>query len=236
MRTRTEKTQQSEEEIFEEVAADTGLETLSDLELEEIVFEEEEQKPDGPFNLPTIAGLSMIVVGIVYLLQLLNFFSSFSLGAIVPLLPWLAGILIILVGFGVLSRRPTKKRERISRATRRRRKARRMDHINKPAEASQDAGDTTPRRARNKEKRRLYKSRIKKIAGVCGGLAVFFGLDPTLVRIAFCLGTILTYVIGPVFPIGYLVLALVMSPPQDNKSATKGSGSRNESIRIIKDQ
>jgi phage shock protein C len=34
--------------------------------------------------------------------------------------------------------------------------------------------------------RRLYRSRTdRQIAGVCGGLARYFGVDPTVVRVAF---------------------------------------------------
>ena len=32
-------------------------------------------------------------------------------------------------------------------------------------------------------RRRLYRSRSRKIAGVCGGLADYFDIDPTLVRL-----------------------------------------------------
>jgi len=36
--------------------------------------------------------------------------------------------------------------------------------------------------------KRLYRSKNEKmIAGVCGGLAVYFGLDPTIVRLIFLL-------------------------------------------------
>ena len=34
------------------------------------------------------------------------------------------------------------------------------------------------------DNKRLYRSRDNMIAGVCGGVADFFGLDATLVRIA----------------------------------------------------
>ncbi|TAF67568.1 MAG: PspC domain-containing protein [Cytophagales bacterium] len=47
----------------------------------------------------------------------------------------------------------------------------------------------------------------KKIAGVCGGIAEYFGIDSTLVRIAFVLGT---FVFGGVFIPLYVVLALVL--------------------------
>lgn len=52
-------------------------------------------------------------------------------------------------------------------------------------------------------KKRLYKSTTdKKIFGVCGGLAQFFGVDPTLIRLIwavliFCAGTgLLAYIIA----------------------------------------
>ncbi len=48
----------------------------------------------------------------------------------------------------------------------------------------------------------------KVIAGVCGGLAEYFGLDPTLVRVGYVLLSVLS--VG--FPgiIVYIILALVM--------------------------
>lgn len=54
-------------------------------------------------------------------------------------------------------------------------------------------------------KKKLYRSeKDKKIAGVCGGLAEYFDIDPTLVRLAwiflvFCVGTgILAYIIAAI--------------------------------------
>ena len=55
----------------------------------------------------------------------------------------------------------------------------------------------------------LYRSRRNKmIAGVCGGIADFLGWDPTLVRIAY----VLVSVLSVVFPgtIAYVVLWVVM--------------------------
>ncbi len=41
-------------------------------------------------------------------------------------------------------------------------------------------------------KKRLYKSRTeKKLGGVCGGIAMYFEIDPTLVRLAWVAFTIL---------------------------------------------
>ena len=59
------------------------------------------------------------------------------------------------------------------------------------------------------DKRRLYRSADEKmVAGVCGGLAEYFDVDPTIVRVAYVL---LTLVSG-LFPgvILYAVLAIVM--------------------------
>ncbi len=58
------------------------------------------------------------------------------------------------------------------------------------------------------EKKKLYRSRFnKKICGVCGGIAEYFGIDPTVVRVIW---VILTFL--PVLPmiIIYIILAFVI--------------------------
>ncbi len=60
---------------------------------------------------------------------------------------------------------------------------------------------------------RLYRSTTdRSIAGVCGGLAAWLGLDPSLVRIAWVL---LALVSGGIFVILYIVMAIVVpdAPP-----------------------
>lgn len=42
------------------------------------------------------------------------------------------------------------------------------------------------------EYKRLFRSNNKMIAGVCGGIAEYFDLDPTLVRLAYALVTLLS--------------------------------------------
>ena len=55
--------------------------------------------------------------------------------------------------------------------------------------------------------RKLYKSnRNKMVDGVCGGIAEYFSIDPTLVR----LGWVLFCVMGGSGLLAYLVAALVM--------------------------
>ena len=45
--------------------------------------------------------------------------------------------------------------------------------------------------------KKLYRVRDGIIAGVCGGLADFFGLDPSLIRIAFAWQTMITGLTKP---------------------------------------
>ncbi|MFL0245682.1 PspC domain-containing protein [Candidatus Clostridium stratigraminis] len=55
--------------------------------------------------------------------------------------------------------------------------------------------------------KRLYKSNSNKvIAGVCGGLAEYFDIDPTIVR----LGFVLFVLLGGSGILGYLICALVI--------------------------
>ncbi len=56
--------------------------------------------------------------------------------------------------------------------------------------------------------RRLYKERFdKKIGGVCGGLAQYFHLDASIIRLFFIFLTLLT---GGIFLIIYIVLCAIL--------------------------
>jgi phage shock protein PspC (stress-responsive transcriptional regulator) len=57
------------------------------------------------------------------------------------------------------------------------------------------------------ETRRLYRSRTdRRISGICGGLAAYFKIDPTLVRLLFVLGLLL---VGGTFW-AYIVMMIVI--------------------------
>lgn len=70
------------------------------------------------------------------------------------------------------------------------------------------------------EKRRLYRSVTnKKLSGVCGGLGEYFQIDPTVVRIFWIVGTIVTQILPGI--IAYIVMAFVVpekTEPQENTS------------------
>lgn len=56
-------------------------------------------------------------------------------------------------------------------------------------------------------KKRLYKSTTdKKLCGVCAGIAQYFDLDPTLIRLAWVIFTLL----GGSGIIAYIIAAIVM--------------------------
>jgi phage shock protein C len=60
--------------------------------------------------------------------------------------------------------------------------------------------------------RRLTRSaQHKMIAGVCGGLAEYFGLDVTIVRVAYVLISILSVAFPGI--LAYIILMFVMPPP-----------------------
>lgn len=72
------------------------------------------------------------------------------------------------------------------------------------------------------EVRRLYRSREERmIAGVCGGLAEYLTLDPTLVRLLF-LGALFLGAPG-VVP-AYLVMAVIVPPEPVDGEVPGGSG------------
>ena len=60
--------------------------------------------------------------------------------------------------------------------------------------------------------RRLTRSRDKMIAGVCAGIAEYFGWDVTLFRIVFVLASILSVAFPGILV--YVVLWVVMPRPE----------------------
>lgn len=200
---------------------DVDFDALSEKELERLLFSDETEAPRRVLNLPTVAGLSLIGVGVVYLLQEQGLWAG-DVSALVAALPWLAGVLIILLGFGVLSWRPRRRlvKKRRTKKKRRRRKTRLGDL---GATLKTKAASAKPSK---KQTRRLTKSRRdRKVFGVCGGLGERLGTDPTYVRIAFVIGTIFSG--GPPVVVLYLALAYLLPEPDALTAA--------ERLRIIRE-
>lgn len=74
--------------------------------------------------------------------------------------------------------------------------------------------------------KKLYRNTNNKmICGVCAGIADFFGIDPTLIRVAYALITLFSGGFSGV--IVYFILALII--PEDNGMIdTDATDDRNE--------
>lgn len=62
--------------------------------------------------------------------------------------------------------------------------------------------------------KKLYKSPLKKLCGVCGGLGDYFGVDPTVIRIGVVLLAVYTAVV-PVLICYFIVAAIIPSAPEN---------------------
>ena len=76
--------------------------------------------------------------------------------------------------------------------------------------------------------KRLYKSNDRRIAGVCGGIAEYFGIDPTLVRLVWAL----VVFVGGTGLLLYFIASIIMEDapdyiPEDYDSRNYGNGYTN---------
>ena len=262
MATRQRRSSRSEsDDLYDDEFSDVSEEDILAY-MAEVDEEETEDKDPGFLNLQTGAGLGLIALGGLYTMQLMGLIGVGTqlLATLVAVLPWLAGILIMLTGFGVLSwspaaRRRRKARERAVRASRRRRQKtmgrqrrsssstdeagrRAKRAFEQAARASsiagrkaKDAVEASRKRTRSMtagraEGRRLAKAKKgKKIAGVANGIAQYFGIDPTVVRIAFVLASIFGQGAGILI---YLILSFAL--PNDD-----GEDTDDPIFRVIRD-
>jgi phage shock protein C len=233
MSTRTRRTTRPDEADREDYAYEStyGLDDdITDADIEDFLRRDEPEQKPGFFNLPTLAGLSTIGVGVAYLLQELGLFASgYDFSHIIG--PWLIGVLIILVGFGVLSWSPGRRRRRAAarEAARERQRARQRERAGR---ASTREERFQERMASWTERRRSFtKSRTnRKIAGVCGGIGEYFGIDPTIVRIAFVVALIAS---GTMAVPLYLLLAWVMPHPDKVRPAPRPDDALSDDARVI---
>ncbi|MEQ9090583.1 MAG: PspC domain-containing protein [Balneola sp.] len=223
------------EKTRQKTGSKTGSATLEfeDFELQsamqDFLKEEPKEEGKGVWNFSTFAGLGMLFIAFTFLLQLIGFpmgqgLSAFAQDAI-SALPIIGGILVTLVGFGFLVG-DRKKEKKAKKESRRRRKAQSKKNIyssdihgaeeftstlNNDLDSSKKSSSSSNYSYDNfgyRHAKRLMKSRTnKKIAGVCGGLAKYFGLSSTVVR----------FIFGAVFIMGwgtslliYIGLALAM--------------------------
>lgn len=170
------------DDAYEAGAPTLDLDDISDDDLDTLSFEEDSDTT-GP-SLKTLTGLSLIVAGLIYLFTEV---SAQPAPVLSPdmILPWLLGTTVLLLGAGLL-----------------------MVHSSNDSDAKMPSSPSESSAAdANSPQGRLLRSRTdRKLFGVCGGIAAYLGVDPTLVRVGFVLGTVL---FGPLLLI-YLGLAFAI--------------------------
>lgn len=218
-------------EQFSHQSLDTMME-FEDHELRTTMqeFLEEEKKANtNIWNFATIAGIAMFFVGMFYLVQSVGLSIGPDLSGLIEVMPLIGGILVTLVGFGFLVGDRKKAKEEKKKQ---KKKSRNFDFdFDEDVDQQEDFSLHNDLNSRSKSRKsssgkynfdsfalkqskKLYKSRTnKKWAGVCGGLAKYFGISATVVRLLFVItffagsGTSLLIYIA-------LAIALDKEPPE----------------------
>lgn len=180
--------------------------------MQNFLKEEEKETGKGIWNVSTIAGMGMVFIAVSFLIQWigLSFGASFDafLKAAISSMPLIGGALVTLIGFGFfVGDRKRERREK--RKERRKQKAsgsssrKNMDDVhgsefNKSRSSLRNDLDSDFTSSSTnfedfamgsygyRHAKKLMKSRSdKKWAGVCGGLAKYFGISSTVVRFIF---------------------------------------------------
>lgn len=187
--------------------------------LEDFLDEDKKSSANNIWNIATISGLAMLFLGLTFLVQYMGISLGPDLSGLIQALPLIGGILVTLVGFGFfVGHRKSKKSKKKSRKNRgffssSRSKTKESSRSSDTSSSSTAQKGTFDPYAFRKSKR-LFKSRTdKKIAGVCGGLAKYFGISSTMVRLIFVLAVFFGY--GASILI-YLALAIALDkePPE----------------------
>ncbi len=146
----------------------------------------ETKKPNTLMNPVTMIGLGVLAVCAISVMQIfMPFDTDFS--ELLVLISVFGSFLVLLVGLGTFSRPKRKKKKT-------------------PKTISIEDGKLDEYGLL--KKKRLFKSRTnRKLAGVCGGMAQYLGMDPTIVRILFVVFTF----IGSGSPVlAYIVLSMIL--------------------------
>ena len=84
-----------------------------------------------------------------------------------------------------------------------------------PESFTEEADDEEPFSGKGKRKRRLYRDPEQTVfGGVCGGLSVYFNLDPVIVRIIFVILTLITGVGVLVYLILWIIIPKAVNTAQ----------------------
>lgn len=190
-------------------------------------LEEEKKANTNIWNFATIAGIAMFFVGMLYIIQSIGLGIGPDLSEIVEVMPLIGGILVTLVGFGFLVGDRKKEKKQNKKKKQKREYDFEFDDDEdfsglhndlgtkrKKKSSSQKSGSTGYDPFAFHQSKKLYKSRTnKKWAGVCGGLAKYFGISPTVIRLLF----VITFFAGSgTSLLVYIALAIALDkePPE----------------------
>ncbi len=151
---------------------------------------EEEQKKKGDEK-TLFWGALLIIIGVGLLLKQFGFFHYFNFWSVPWQLIW--AIFLILVGIFLLYNRESVR-------------------YFKGAEAEDESDGADEKQAQ------IYRSRENRmLSGVCGGLAEYFKIDPTIVRLVYLFLTLASVGIGI---IAYIIMVIVFpEKPYENDSS-----------------
>lgn len=206
-------------------------------------LEEEKKANTNIWNFGTIAGIAMFFVGMIFIVQSIGLGIGPDLSGLIETMPLIGGILVTLVGFGFLvGDRKKEKRAKKKKKKRHQSQKFNFNYeydydfgssTNTSSSSNEedftlnnDLGSKGKSRSKNKsgkfnfdpyafrQSKKLYKSRSdKKWAGVCGGLAKYFGISSTVIRLLF----VITFFAGSgTSLLVYLALAIALDkePPE----------------------
>ncbi|MCY4170784.1 MAG: PspC domain-containing protein [Bacteroidetes bacterium] len=184
---------------------DLGLkqDNQSDLEFEEMLFEDQPENSRPTGRAAIISGFGLLSTAAIFILQEIGLIPGniFSDGFImIPLI----GIMLVLL-FGLFPKKRKSKR-RVRRKDRKSTRTKDSPHKKK---------SLFPTMPENSKWNFPPKSRKKYLAGVCGGLAERINMDPKLFRFLFLVALVTTG--GTVPLVAYVLFAIFMPPPKDEE-------------------
>lgn len=192
-------------------------------------LKEEKKANTNIWNFATVTGIAMFFVGMLFLIQTIGLAIGPDLSGLVEALPFIGGALVTLVGFGFLvgDRKKVKKQEKAQK-NKERFEFDFEDYDDEDEFSLENdlfGGSSKGKKKSGskslnydsfglKQSKKLYKSRTnKKWAGVCGGLARYFGISATVIRVLF----IITFFAGSgTSLLVYIALAFALDkePPE----------------------
>lgn len=169
---------------------------FSDQELETTLQEfmaEEPKSGSNVWNIATISGMVMIFIALTGLIQWATGGIGSGIANFLEALPIVGGIMVTLIGFGFFvgeRRRRKKEAKKRKKAAEKIKQAHQQEKRSSQQQTKQKPLDVY---ALQQSKRLFRSTTDKKILGVCGGLAKYFGLSSTIVRLIFVILSIAGY-------------------------------------------